>query len=129
MIDVVCGIVVVDGRVLLVQRPPEGRHGGLWEFPGGKVEAGETHAQALARELEEELGIVAEIGASVAQSADDRIRLFAYRIERFRGAIELHIHTALRWVGADDAPGLDLPAADRAIWRDAVNAAPPRQTA
>jgi 8-oxo-dGTP diphosphatase len=53
-----CALVDVDGRVLIAQRPPDKAMAGLWEFPGGKVEKGETPEQTLIRELEEELGIV-----------------------------------------------------------------------
>ena len=62
MIDVVCGLFVRGGRVLIVQRKPGGRHGGYWEFPGGKVEAGETPERSLAREIVEELGVAARVG-------------------------------------------------------------------
>ncbi len=57
MIEVVCGVFVRDGRLLIVQRKPGGRHGGCWEFPGGKIEAGESVEQSLVRELDEELGV------------------------------------------------------------------------
>jgi len=55
-------LVAADGRVCMQQRPAGKAHGGLWEFPGGKVEAGETHRSALAREIAEELGIAASAG-------------------------------------------------------------------
>jgi mutator protein MutT len=123
VIEVVCAIVVDGDRVLLVQRPPGGRHGGLWEFPGGKVEAGETHAQALARELEEELGIAAEVGSRLAEAEDDVIRLVAFRVERFRGAIDLRVHGAQRWVAPRREAPPPMPRADREIWARVVEMA------
>ncbi len=62
MIVVVAGIVVRDGRIMICQRKPGGPEGGKWEFPGGKIEAGETPEQALERELSEELGIRTRTG-------------------------------------------------------------------
>lgn len=124
MIEVVCGVVVDGDRVLLVQRPPGGRHGGMWEFPGGKVEAGETHAQALARELEEELGIVADVGSGVAEAEDDVIRLVAYRVDRFRGVIDLRVHEAQRWVAPGREAPPQMPRADRDIWARVVDMTP-----
>ena len=59
IIDVVAAIIERDGKILLAQRPPHADQPGLWEFAGGKIEPGESQAQALARELEEELAIVA----------------------------------------------------------------------
>jgi 8-oxo-dGTP diphosphatase len=118
VIDVVCAVVFDDrGRVLMVERPPGGAHGGMWEFPGGKVEAGETPEAALARELEEELGIRAEIGERLAEGSDAHIRLTAYRVDRYRGAIELREHARLRWQRRDEH-GVEplLPEADRAVW-------------
>jgi mutator protein MutT len=116
LIDVVCAVVMRAGRVLLVRRRAGGTHGGLWELPGGKVEAGESHTAALVRELAEELGIEADVGAPVASACDGRIRLFAYRVDAFRGTIELREHDALRWVTAGDGAALALPDADRAVW-------------
>jgi len=124
VIEVVCGVVVDGDRVLLVQRPPGGRHGGMWEFPGGKVEAGETHAQALARELEEELGIVADVGSGVAEAEDDVIRLVAYRVDRFRGVIDLRVHEAQRWVAPGREAPPQMPRADRDIWARVVDMTP-----
>ena len=64
--DVVAAIIESEGKILLARRPENGDQPGLWEFPGGKVEAGETQPAALARELLEELGITAQIGDYVA---------------------------------------------------------------
>ncbi|PWW05844.1 mutator protein MutT [Mangrovibacter plantisponsor] len=59
-VEVVAAIIVNNGKLLLAQRPPQGDQAGLWEFPGGKIEPGETQPQALQRELHEELGINAQ---------------------------------------------------------------------
>ena len=60
-IQIVLGIVLRDGRVLVARRPADVHLGGLWEFPGGRLESGESPRQALARELQEEVGIVTAI--------------------------------------------------------------------
>lgn len=65
-LDVVAAIIEQRGNILLAQRPIGGDQAGLWEFPGGKVEHGESQPAALARELEEELGIIATVGEYVA---------------------------------------------------------------
>ncbi|MEY3012957.1 MAG: hypothetical protein RIT45_1692 [Pseudomonadota bacterium] len=70
-IRVLAAVVRRGERLLLAQRPPHKRHGGLWEFPGGKVEPGETDAEAIARELREELDVtVVSTGAVRATHAD-----------------------------------------------------------
>src|SRR5262249_50299021 len=63
---VVAAVVWRDGRLLMTQRPPGGRLGLLWEFPGGKIEPGETPERALARELQEELNVLARPGETLA---------------------------------------------------------------
>ena len=62
VLEVVAAVIESDGRILACRRRPEKDAGGKWEFPGGKVEAGETHEQALAREIREELGVEIEVG-------------------------------------------------------------------
>ena len=101
-----------DGAVLMARRPPGGRHGGLWEFPGGKVEAGETDEEALARELQEELGVVAEVGALIAVGQDERIELWCYAV-RLLGEPQALDHDALCWVLPDALPSLPSPPADQ----------------
>lgn len=101
-IDVAVGIVSApDGRVLLCQRPPGKPYAGWWEFPGGKVEAGESAGEALARELHEELGL--EILSSSPWLVRDHlyphahVRLHFRRIESWRGAPESREGQAFCW--------------------------------
>ncbi len=110
-----------DGRVenpcyLLGKRPPASMLGGLWEFPGGKVEPGETHAEALARELREELGIEVRIGRHIATVdhaySHFSITLHVYFCEHAGGEPSPKYHSELRWVRRSDFGRYAFPAAD-----------------
>lgn len=113
--DIVAAVIARRGRFLFGQRPPGGLLGGLWEFPGGKVEAGESHDEALARELDEELGIRASVGPLVAAVdhaySHFRITLHLYRVDRFDGDPEPRTHTALRWLRRADFERYAFPKA------------------
>ncbi len=103
-------------------RPPE--LAGLWELPGGKVAAGESDADALARELEEELGIDVVVGERLGHDVPlgDTITLRAYLVTRTGGTVAPRDHRALRWVTADELDGLAWVPADRG-WLPALTAA------
>jgi len=112
---VVAGILERRGRLLLAQRPLYKDHGGLWEFPGGKVNAFETLAQALSRELSEELlleGVV--VGELIGRHQDARggIELLFLRVATDSAPIALE-HMALGWYTPREALQLDLAPADR----------------
>ncbi|WP_133501219.1 Nudix family hydrolase [Cognatilysobacter terrigena] len=119
-IHVVAGVIRdARGRVLLARRT-EGRDlAGLWEFPGGKCEPGETPEQALARELHEELGIDARVGAAlirVPQQYPDKALVLDVRIvEAWTGAVRGREGQALAWVPADKLARYDMPPADRPV--------------
>lgn len=104
-IRVVAGAVVVDGQLLAVRRGPQMRLAGLWELAGGKVEPGESDPDALARELQEELGIDVVVGPHLAEADHDytsaRIVLAAYGCSLRAGEPTLSEHDALRWLTAD----------------------------
>ncbi|EOL8970793.1 pyrimidine (deoxy)nucleoside triphosphate diphosphatase [Cronobacter dublinensis] len=116
IIDVVAAIIVREGRLLLAQRPATGDQAGLWEFPGGKVEPGESQPAALARELSEELAIEARVGAYVASHTREVsgrvIRLHAWRVEDFGGEPQALCHSALAWCEPREAFGYALAPAD-----------------
>jgi 8-oxo-dGTP diphosphatase len=87
---VVAGVIELGGRILICQRPPGKWHALKWEFPGGKAEPGEDPPQALARELEEELGIRATIGREIARyeyqyPGRPPILLIFFGVESFEG--------------------------------------------
>jgi len=120
LIEVVAGVVTdARGRILLARRT-EGRDlAGLWEFPGGKREPGESPEQALVRELREELGIEAEVGppliAVAQQYPHKRLRLDVRHVTRWRGIPRGHEGQALAWVPPDKLPGYAMPPADRPV--------------
>ncbi|HYI39594.1 MAG TPA: (deoxy)nucleoside triphosphate pyrophosphohydrolase [Allosphingosinicella sp.] len=115
---VAAALVAADGRVLLQQRAPGRAMAGLWEFPGGKVEAGERPEAALVRELEEELGIAVEPGAlgpAAFASADNEGRhmlLLLYLCREWRGEPRPLDAAALKWVRTQEMSALPMPPAD-----------------
>jgi 8-oxo-dGTP diphosphatase len=99
---VVAAAVIEDGQLLLAQRTSPPEFAGLWELPGGKVDLGETPEAALARELREELGVLAEIGARVGVEIGlpKNFRLRAYQASIVSGTATALEHAAIRWVRA-----------------------------
>jgi 8-oxo-dGTP diphosphatase len=117
------------GRVLLTRRP-EGRHmGGLWEFPGGKVEAGEAPAGALVRELREELGIRIEVGTpfsfAVHEEPGLRILLLFYCADVAEGSITANEGQSVRWVPPAELARYPTPPADAELVARLVSDPPP----
>lgn len=119
-VDVIAGVITdAGGRVLLARRT-EGRDlAGFWEFPGGKREPGETPEGALARELEEELGIEVDVGDPLIvvphAYPHKRLRLDVRHIRAWRGTPRGHEGQALAWVPPDKLPGYAMPPADRPV--------------
>lgn len=109
----------VEGRVLIARRPAHKHQGGLWEFPGGKVEPGETVEQALARELREELGISVQSARPLIQVrhqyADRSVLLDVWDVSRFAGEPHGAEGQPIAWVEPLALPTYDFPAANQPI--------------
>lgn len=131
MIHVAAGVLVDDqGRVLLAQRPAGKHLAGMWEFPGGKLEPGETVAQALARELHEELGIAVLASAPLVSVpwhyGEKTLLLDACRVTAWLGTPQSLEGQALRWAAPDTIDPGTLAPADRAILAACKLATAPR---
>lgn len=117
LIEVVGAIVRRPGQILITQRPDSAEMGGLWEFPGGKVEPGESYEQALKREMMEELGVEVEVGnlystAEYIKPPATLVRLFFYNCRLVSGELTLLWGQNLRWVTPDELDSYDFPPAD-----------------
>lgn len=118
MTVVAVALVAADRRVLLQQRAPDRAMAGLWEFPGGKVEEGETPEAALIREIEEELGVRLESDALVpacfasAPLGDRHMILLLYLCRTWRGEPAPLDAAALRWASSAEMRSLPMPPAD-----------------
>jgi len=124
VLEVAVGVIFNDcGQILIARRPDHQHQGGLWEFPGGKLEVGETPRQALDRELKEELAIRVESASPLITLRHDypdrRVRLHVWRVERFSGMPCGMQGQPLNWVSRSDLARFEFPAANRPI----VNAA------
>ena len=113
-----CALLDTDGRVLLAQRPEGKQLAGLWEFPGGKVEPGETPEQCLIRELQEEIGIETDIPCLApltfaSHSYNDfHLLMPLFVCRRFRGIAQPKEGQALKWVRPKQMRDYPMPPAD-----------------
>ncbi len=116
MLTVVAGVIEHENRILIAQRKPADRLANLWEFPGGKVESGETPEQALVRELREEFEIVTEVlgylGVNVHSYEHITVELLAYWVRYTGGDFALHDHQAICWVTSSELDDYEFAPAD-----------------
>lgn len=115
-IDVVGAVLVGDGLVLAAQRGPGMSMAGMWEFPGGKIEPGETPEASLARELFEELGIRVEVGKHIVTTSHEYdfgiVNLSTYYCTLVSGTPTISEHAEIRWVSPADLGKLEWAPAD-----------------
>ena len=120
----IAGIAIDGSTVLIAHRNPTGQMGNRWEFPGGKVEAGESDEEAVVREFQEEFGIKVKVGAQIASASfrhnTDMVQLHAYLIKvPHKGKIfkyRLSEHTEYRWAKIDDIKTLNFVDSDLLIY-------------
>ena len=120
---VAAALIVRGGQVLIGQRRPDQPMALLWEFPGGKIEQGESPEQALVRELDEELGIRAIIGPRVTRVRHNyrhggAVDLQFFAVHEFSGELQNRIYHEVRWVRLEELPSYEFLAADRGLIRD-----------
>ncbi len=115
-LHVACGIIEQEGLVLAAQRSASMTLPLKWEFPGGKIEAGESPEECLTRELREELGITVSIGVALSPAThgypDFTVTLYPFTCRVAGGLITSHEHHALQWIEPERMPELDWAAAD-----------------
>jgi 8-oxo-dGTP diphosphatase len=120
---VAAALIVRGGEVLIGQRRPDQPMALRWEFPGGKIESGESPEQALVRELEEELGIQAVVGPRITRIRHNyrhggAVDLQFFAVHEFSGEMQNRIYHEVRWTRLEDLPGYDFLAADRSLILD-----------
>ncbi|HOC29084.1 MAG TPA: (deoxy)nucleoside triphosphate pyrophosphohydrolase [Treponemataceae bacterium] len=120
MIDVAAAVIENrEGRILIARRKPEISLGGYWEFPGGRIEPGETAAECAAREMKEEMDVHIETGDVLAESVHDygtkTVHLVAVRAILLGGRMRLHDHDDIRWVTVAEMDDYLFAPADEAI--------------
>jgi 8-oxo-dGTP diphosphatase len=113
-----CALIDADGRVLIAQRPPGKAMAGLWEFPGGKIEADERPEQTLIRELNEELGIevkedcLAPFTFASHVYTEFHLLMPLYLCRRWEGIASAREHSAIKWVKPKELASYPMPPAD-----------------
>jgi 8-oxo-dGTP diphosphatase len=125
-IDVSAALIFRNGKLLITQRHADAHLGGLWEFPGGKREPGETFAQCLVREIREELGVIVAVGElfeSVTHAYPEKtIRLEFFICRLAKGEPTPLGCAALQWVGQSELVDFNFPAADARLLQKLQNA-------
>lgn len=120
---VVAALIVNKGKLLVCQRTRHQTMPLKWEFPGGKIEEGEQPRDALRRELEEELGILATVGDELARIQHEypnggMVELRFYLVPEFKGDIENRIFRDIQWTAPADLPRFDFLEADLTLVKD-----------
>ena len=120
IIRVTAAIIESDDKILIAQRKSEDDiFGGLWEFPGGKIENGETPEECMARELMEELEIKVEVGTLITSNKhrypNGIFELLAFRVKHICGNFVLNDHDEIKWITIDEISDFEFPPANTPI--------------
>ena len=123
---VVAGIIIENGKLLVCQRTRHQTMPLKWEFPGGKIEEGEQPRDALRRELEEELGILAKVGNEIARIQHEypnggKVELRFFEVREYQNEIENRIFKDIQWEMPKDLPSYDFLEADLTLVNDLAN--------
>lgn len=120
MIEVVAGIIYKDDKFLIAQRNLKKAQGGLWEFPGGKVEENETHQEAIKREIKEEFNADIQVdkyvGENIHHYPEKDIKLVLYKATLLSDKIELLEHEDYRWITKEDKEKFEFAGADKKVF-------------
>lgn len=120
MIEVVAGVIYKNNKFLIAQRNLKKAQGGLWEFPGGKVEKNESYESALIREIKEELNADIEvneyIGESIHHYPEKDIRLIFYKAKLLSEKVELLEHESCKWITKDEKDKFEFAGADKVVF-------------
>ena len=120
IIRVTAAIIELENKILIAQRKAkDSLFGGLWEFPGGKIEDGETPKECMARELKEELEIEVEVGTLITSNEhrypDGIFELLVYRVQHIYGNFILNDHDEIKWITIDELSNFEFPPANTPI--------------
>ena len=120
IIRVTAAIIESDDKILIAKRKSEDDiFGGIWEFPGGKIENGETPEECMARELMEELEIKVEVGTLITSNKhrypNGIFELLAYRVQHICGNFVLNDHDEIKWITIDEISDFEFPPANTPI--------------
>lgn len=119
VIRVIAALIEQGGKILIAQRNGEGNQALKWEFPGGKIDPGETPEECLVRELKEELNLDIRVGELFETINYDyptwTIQLLVYRAEIIGGELQLHVHKDVRWVSPSEIASYEFCPADVAL--------------
>lgn len=120
MIEVVAGVIYKNDEFLIAQRNIKKDQGGLWEFPGGKVETGETYQEALKREIKEEFNADIEveqyIGENIHHYPEKDIKLIFFKASLLNNKIELNEHEDFRWITKEEKDKFEFSGADKKVF-------------
>lgn len=120
MIEVVAGIIYKDNKFLIAQRNFKKSQGGLWEFPGGKVEQNETYEDTLVREIKEEfdaeIQVTEYVGENIHHYPEKDIKLIFYKAKLLSADIKLLEHENYKWITKDEKVNFNFSPADTAVF-------------